>query len=245
MFIAFYIWNSQLSSNFKLCKKSDPKVLECLRNASRDAVISMADDKYALFFIRHTDTHAQNEILRIGKTLRIYVMQRLKSFKILPIESLAINSVKIGESQDSMIDWDNLKLSFVSFNPQVDFIADYKLEGRILLMPIQGEGRCNLTLYNLTSKQEIHFKKFQKDGETYMQAVNYFIKFIPEHITLHFDNLFNGNTFLGEEMNRFINMNSDLIFKEFQTSFEETFGLIFIKITNDIFNRVPMNKIFL
>lgn len=45
-------------------------------------------------------------------------------------------------------------------------------------------------------------------------------------------------------MNRFINENSDLIFKELEASYEETFGLVFTKLTNDIFTRVPMNKIF-
>ncbi|XP_050460828.1 protein takeout [Cataglyphis hispanica] len=226
-----------LPSNFKLCKKSDPKTLECLPDAIRDAIISMADG--------------------------------LKSFKILPLEPLAVNSVKIGESQGSVslkqeyrnvkvhgltkglhlssdqIDWDNLIFKLESFNPQVDFIADYKLEGRILLLSVQGEGKCNLILYNVTTKHDVRFKKFQKDGETYLRAVNFFIKLIPEHVTLHFDNLFNENIFLGEEMDRFINTNSDLLFKDFQASFEETFSLVFIKITNDIFSRVPMNKIFL
>lgn len=45
-------------------------------------------------------------------------------------------------------------------------------------------------------------------------------------------------------MNTFINENSDLIFQEVRGTYEETFGLIFRKITNDIFLRVPMNKIF-
>ncbi|GAB1862928.1 Protein takeout [Camponotus japonicus] len=227
----------ELPSNFKLCKRSDPKALECIGNAARDAVILMA--------------------------------KGLKDFKILPIEPLAINSVKIGETQGSVslkqeyrnvklhgltkglqvynyqIDWDNLIFKSKSFNPQVDFVADYTLEGKILLLPIQGEGRCNLTMYNMTTTNEIRFEKFQKDGETYLRAIKYLVKLTPKHITLHFDNLLSGNTFLGEEINKFINMNADVLFKELQAAYEETFGLVFTKITNDIFTRVPMNKIFM
>jgi len=33
-----------------------------------------------------------------------------------------------------------------SFLPRVDLIADYKLSGRILLLPIYGEGKCNITM---------------------------------------------------------------------------------------------------
>ncbi|XP_029669800.1 protein takeout [Formica exsecta] len=227
----------ELPSNFKVCKRSDPKVLDCVADAVKDAIISMA--------------------------------KGLKSFKILPLEPLAISSVKIGESQGAVsieqeyrniklhgltkglqlynyqIDWDNLIFRSETFTPQVDFVADYKLEGKVLLLPVQGEGRSNITMYNLTTKHEIHFEKFQKDGETYMRAVKYSIKLFSKHKTLRFDNLFNGNTFLGEEMNKFLNTNGDLLFKELQASYEETFSLVFIKITNDIFTRVPMNKIFM
>ncbi|XP_025268450.1 protein takeout isoform X2 [Camponotus floridanus] len=231
-------WNILLSSSsFKLCKRSDPKVLECIANAARDAVISLAEG--------------------------------LKDFKILPIEPLTINSVKIGETQGSVslkqeyqnvklhgltkglqiynyqIDWDNLIFKSLAFNPQVDFVADYKIEGKILLLPIQGEGRCNITMYNLTTTSDIRFEKFQKDGETYLRAIKYLVTLTPKHITLHFDNIMSGNTFLDEEINKFINTNADVLFKELQAAYEETFGLIFTKITNDIFTRVPMNKIFM
>lgn len=50
--------------------------------------------------------------------------------------------------------------------------------------------------------------------------------------------------FIGEQMNRFINENSELIFKELQTAYEETFSLVFTKIDNEIFNRIPFDKIF-
>ncbi|XP_024876958.1 protein takeout-like [Temnothorax curvispinosus] len=225
-----------LPSNFKTCKKSDPKVLECIADAVKDAVVSLA--------------------------------KGLKSFKILPIDPLVVDSLKIGESQGSVslkqeyrnvkiygltkdlqvynytIDWDNLIFRSESFNPQVDFVADYKLDGKILLLPIRGEGKCNISIHDLITKHEIHYEKFQKDGETYMRSTKYMVNFIPKHVSLHFDNLFNGDNILGEQMHRFLNENSDLIFKELEAPYEETFGLVFTKLTNDIFSRVPMNKIF-
>lgn len=50
---------------------------------------------------------------------------------------------------------------------------------------------------NLTTKHDIHFEKFQKDGDTYMKATKYITKFTPQHTTLRFDNLFSGDTILG------------------------------------------------
>ena len=45
-------------------------------------------------------------------------------------------------------------------------------------------------------------------------------------------------------MNKFLNENADLLFKELKGPYEETFGIVFKKLANDIFSRVPMNKIF-
>lgn len=226
----------ELPNNFRICKKSDPKYLECIAEASRDAVISMANG--------------------------------LKSFKILPLEPLAVDSVKIGESEGSVtlaqeykniklhgltkglqihnykIDWDRLVFRSDAYNPQVDFVGDYKVNGKVLLLPVRGSGKSNITMYDLKTENIIYFEKYQKNGEDYLKVKNYVVKFSPDRVTLRFDNLFDGDSVLGEQMNRFINENSQLLFKELQAPYEETFGLVFARISNEIFSRVPMAKIF-
>lgn len=223
-------------SNFKLCKRNTPKYSECISDAVTNVIISLAGG--------------------------------LKSFKILPLEPLNVDSVKIGESEGSVslmqeyknikiygltkglvvsnykIDFDKLILESDSFNPQVDFVADYKLNGKILLLPITGSGKSNITMYNLHAHNLIYCEKVEKKGETYLKVTKYDIKFKPEKVSLRFDNLFNGDSVLGEQMNRFINENSDILFKELQAPYEETFGLVFAKISNDIFSRIPMDKLF-
>ncbi|XP_017763070.1 PREDICTED: protein takeout-like [Eufriesea mexicana] len=227
-----------LPNNWRTCDRSlpDDAYYNCIAEAAQDAVVSLA--------------------------------RGLKSFKILPIEPLAVDNLKIGESQGSValrqeyknikihgltkdlkvksyhIDWDKCLISSDTFSPQVDFVADYKLDGKVLLLPIRGSGRSNITLYNLNSHNEIRCEKIQKNGETYLRTKKYVVKFDPGRVNLVFDNLFEGDKILGEQMNRFINENSDLIFKELQGPYEETFGLIFAKVSNDVFSRVPMNKMF-
>ncbi|KAK2582559.1 hypothetical protein KPH14_004850 [Odynerus spinipes] len=223
-------------SNFKLCKRNDPRYSDCIADAVTKAVTSLAGG--------------------------------LKAFKILPLEPLAVDNIKIGEAEGSVslmqeykniklhgltkglvvkdykIDFNKLILESDSFNPQVDFVADYKLNGKILLLPVRGSGKSNITMYNLRSHNVIYCEKFEKKGETYLRVKKYDIKFHPEKVTLQFDNLFNGDPVLAEPMNKFINENSDLLFKELQAPYEETFGLVFAKISNDLFTRIPMNKLF-
>lgn len=44
---------------------------------------------------------------------------------------------------------------------------------------------------------------------------------------------------------RFLNSNSDLVFNELKESYEKALSSVFQNVTNEIFDRVPMNKIFL
>lgn len=77
-----------------------------------------------------------------------------------------------------------------------------------------------------------------------MRITKYVVKFSPGKIFLNFDNLFNGDTILGNQMNRFINANAELLFSELQGSYEDIFALVFTKIINDVFTRIPFEKIF-
>lgn len=228
----------ELPSSFKVCNRTlpDPEYYQCIANSARDAIVSMAGG--------------------------------LKSFKILPVEPLTMESVKIGGSQGSVslkqeyrniklygltkglvvknyhIDWDKCLLTSEAYNPRVDFVADYKLDGKILLLPVKGSGKSNITMYDLKTQNDIHCEKYEKKGVPYLRITKYNIKFTPDHVSIRFDNLFNGDSILGEQMNRFINENSDLLFKELQSPYEETFGIVFAKVANDFFSRVPFEKIF-
>lgn len=61
----------------------------------------------------------------------------------------------------------------------------------------------------------------------------------------NFENLFNGDKRLGDEINKVLNENWDSIYNDVRSSYDESFGLIFKDIANRIFNRVPFNDLFL
>ncbi|XP_015108836.1 protein takeout-like isoform X2 [Diachasma alloeum] len=226
---------ADLPSNFKICKQNDPNLEECFAEASKQAINLMAPG--------------------------------LKSLRLLPIDPLSVDSVSIGEGggavslkqeyrniklyglskglevSDYKVDLPNLVFKSMSFNPQVDFVADYTVDGKVLVLPIRGHGRSNITMLNLKTQNTFYGEKFEKDGETYMRITKYNVKFNPEKVLLKFENLFGGDKFLSNQMNTFLNENADLLFKELQASYEETFGLVFAQMANEIFTRVPFNKI--
>ncbi|VVD02345.1 unnamed protein product [Leptidea sinapis] len=97
---------------------------------------------------------------------------------------------------------------------------------------------------NLVVKHELIGEPVERDGHTYMRMRDYRVKFVPKRVLLHFSNLFNGDKRLGDQMNLFLNENSDLVFNELKESYEKSLSSVFQDVTNKIFNSVPMNKIF-
>ncbi|KAK0176778.1 hypothetical protein PV328_000883 [Microctonus aethiopoides] len=227
---------SELPSDFKICRRSDPNLAACFNEAGQKATIFLANG--------------------------------LKSLEVPPIEPLAIERMTVGETHGVValkqdfrniklhgltkglkvtgynIDFDKLVFKSLSFNPEISFDADYTIDGRLLLLPIRGNGKANITMYNMKSTNTYYGEKFEKNGEIYMKIKKFLVKLSPEKIHLHFSNLFNGDKLLGNQMNKFLNANSDLLFNEMRAPYEETFGNVFTKIANDVFSKVPFNKIF-
>lgn len=77
-----------------------------------------------------------------------------------------------------------------------------------------------------------------------MEATDLKLAAKPGRIYYHFDNLFNGDKALGDNMNTFLNDNWEAIFVEVQKSFENEFAAIFQKIISKVFSKYPYEKFF-
>lgn len=128
--------------------------------------------------------------------------------------------------------------------PRVNLAGDYTMTGRILLLPIVGHGKANITMVNLKTVHELIGEPIKKNGQVYIRFKEYNIKLIPARVYLNFENLFNGDRLLGNQMNRFMNDNWELIFNELKGGYEETLSYVFKEVTNKLFTKVPMDTIF-
>lgn len=118
------------------------------------------------------------------------------------------------------------------------------MSGRILLLPITGSGRANLTLVNTKIEHRLIGEPYEQDGVKYMKLKDYKVSFDPKRVYIHFENLFNDKV-LSETMNRFLNENWEIAFNELKTGYSKSFGKIFKEISNRIFTKVPFDQIFL
>ena len=61
---------------------------------------------------------------------------------------------------------------------------------------------------------------------------------------MSFENLFNGDKALGDNMNLFLNENWQDILKELKPSISEALSQIFAALINAVFGKVPYNEIW-
>uniref|UniRef100_A0A1A9UNH9 Uncharacterized protein n=1 Tax=Glossina austeni TaxID=7395 RepID=A0A1A9UNH9_GLOAU len=126
----------------------------------------------------------------------------------------------------------------------VSLLGDYVLSGKVLILPIQGEGKSNLTLVNTVFSIDFAGVADEKDGEVYMKLKNFRFHVDPQSFIFQFDNLFNGDKALGDNMNKFLNENWKEIFNELRASIEKEFGAVVEKVIGQVYTKYPYAKYF-
>ncbi|CAG9558885.1 unnamed protein product [Danaus chrysippus] len=224
------------AENFIKCKRNDGTLNDCLKGAVPDALRKMVEGIPALSVPPLEPLFVSGMNIESGAG-PVTITQNYRNIKLHGLTDSILTTYKA--------DLKHHRLRTDSLTPKMEFIADYVMKGRILVLPIQGKGVANITMVNLVVKHDLIGEPVVKDGETFMHIKDYRIKFIPEKVNLHFSNLFNGDKRLGDQMNIFLNENSDLVFNELKESYEKSLSSVFQDVTNKIFDKVPMNKIFI
>lgn len=130
------------------------------------------------------------------------------------------------------------------FVKQISLIGDYSVSGSVLILPIQGEGKCNLTLDNLDVSIKFIPEMYTKNGKEYMRTQKYKFSFTTTRLYIYLGNLFRGDKALGDNTNLFLNENWRDIFDDLKPKLFETFGEIFEKIINSAFSIYPYDEMY-
>jgi Holliday junction resolvasome RuvABC ATP-dependent DNA helicase subunit len=90
----------------------------------------------------------------------------------------------------------------------------------------------------------MQYEEVKKKGKTHMKFVSGEGTFKPSSIVFHFDNLFNGDKLLGDEINRVVNENWKLLFEDIEDTFLDAMTKILINILNHFFSKVSIEEAF-
>ncbi|XP_055679537.1 protein takeout-like [Lutzomyia longipalpis] len=195
-----------------------------------------------------------------------------RGLHLIPIDPLHINEIKITQERESPVNI-NLVLSNTDIiglrnvvvtrvkgfekDPtnvvfeaeaklkQIALLGHYKIDGRVLILPIQGNGKSNLTLDNLTFKLKFKTTQTYKNSKVYIQTKDFLFNFDTTRLYISFENLFNGDKALSDNMNRFLNENWKDILDELKPAITDAFSQIFNSIINTIFSKIAYSDIYL
>nr|AEY81370.1 take out [Bactrocera dorsalis] len=128
--------------------------------------------------------------------------------------------------------------------PVASLIGDYKIQGRILILPISGSGKNNITMIDAELILQWEGVPVEKDGETYMKTDKFRAIVKPSRVFFELQNLFNGDKALGDNMNLFLNENWKEIYQEVDVTFSKEISKLMSSIIDSVLDKTPYNKLF-
>lgn len=223
------------SAYFQICHKSDPDISTCIKNTIQD--------------------------------MRPKLITGIPELKLVPLEPLVIPRLEFNEGTGNFrfsqvltnvtirglgafrlrnvkMDLSTLTLDLDILTPSMVFNADYEMDGRILLVPLNGKGDCVLNFTDVTTAARTVYKVVNRDGQEFLDVEDIKWTIDAGHCSIYFNNLFGGDKILGDTTNRFLNANWREALKTYKYLPEEAFGVLFKDLTNKVLKHFPYKEIF-
>lgn len=139
--------------------------------------------------------------------------------------------------------------------------GNYVMHGKMLLMPLSGNGTCrgNFSELNIIStKKNINLKKIEGDVDAttsivaervmknngqHLKVKALFVDFNIGTAEIRLEDLFDGNSELGEAMNNFLNDNWKIVAAEIRPAIEDSIAHIVKSITERLFDEYTLDQL--
>uniref|UniRef100_A0A1L8DQC8 Putative hemolymph juvenile hormone binding protein n=1 Tax=Nyssomyia neivai TaxID=330878 RepID=A0A1L8DQC8_9DIPT len=232
---------SSLSAKFpddiQKCKAAD---LKCLPEIITKVIKNVPNGHRGLHLIPIDPLHINEIKITQQRESPVNINLVLSNTDIIGLQNVVVTKVKGFEKDPTNVVFEaDAKLK------QILLLGRYKIDGRVLILPIQGNGKSNLTLDNLTFKLKFKTTQTLKNSKTYIQTKDFLFNFDTTRLYISFENLFNGDRALSDNMNRFLNENWKDILDELKPAITDAFSQIFNSIINTIFSRIAYSDIYL
>ncbi|XP_014241740.1 protein takeout [Cimex lectularius] len=226
---------AKLPKSWKVCRRSDSKMNECLKVATKNAIQDLKNGNPQLGVLPLDPLRFDRLILDQGSG-PVSIKLDFRNLDLIGISSAKVEKMKA--------DWANYNLEAeVTFGKKIMLLGDYTISGKVLVLPITGAGKCNLTFDNFVAKLAAKGREVVKGNQKYMQVDKFTVAIETSRLHVYLANLFNGDKTLGNQMNIFLNENWQDILKELKPTISSAFGAAFKEIANRVFSKIPINQI--
>ncbi|XP_011309498.1 protein takeout [Fopius arisanus] len=227
-------WTEELPSFLKICRRSDPNLNECIKR-SVDHLRPYLQTGIPAFNIPPCEPLHVPEIAISQAAGPVSISSSYSNIQIGGGSDFNLKSVKIDTDKDRI----RLKL----YIPRLTMLSDYKMIGKILMLPITGHGRARGNYSDIDAIVTIQGERYadRQTEKTHFRVVDFYCDFEVGHATIHLDNLFNGDETLADAMNLFLNDNWKTVAAEIKPVLEETVSKLFKNFSNKIYSKYPLD----
>ncbi|XP_067614030.1 protein takeout [Eurosta solidaginis] len=208
---------AKMPSFVKTCLRSDPNLDMCAR---KSLLALKGHLKYGIpeLYIPPLTPLVVPEVKMDQDSGAIYLHSIFKDITVNGLDDFKINELHIDPEKMTV----KMSLSL----PKVRMVAKYAMDGKIMMMPLVGEGdfKANLTNVELdTLITAVHYKRHDR---LYAKVKDVNIKYTLGDVKVHLSNLFNGDKALGDRMNAFLNENWNSLSNELSPLMEDAIANI-------------------
>lgn len=134
------------------------------------------------------------------------------------------------------------ELTVALYVPEMKVTGLYTLDGQVFLFPARGSGEfwANFRGVDAQGTSQLTIEA-SPDGTERLRVSNTNIDFTIEHLKIHLNDLFNGDSILGRAANLFINDNGREILREVKPQVVVRLNDMVQKVMNDALSQLPVS----
>ncbi|KAJ3650906.1 hypothetical protein Zmor_016981 [Zophobas morio] len=221
--------------NFKRCLRKDPEFKKCYIKAAQFGITQLTKP-YKAFDLPNLEPLLVPSLTIAGRGGVVDVDQTFKNCKVHGLTTMKLDKFELN--------FTNKTLDIVAGIKKLAFECEYKLDGKVLLLTIQGEGDSLITFSDFRAVFNASFEEVTKGAKTYYKTGRTELVSRTGNMHFQFDNLFNGNKELGDNINSVLNDNWKQIFDELYPDYNEVVRRILTDIMTKIWDNVSLEEFF-
>ncbi|XP_053604553.1 protein takeout-like [Plodia interpunctella] len=125
--------------------------------------------------------------------------------------------------------------------------GNYNLDGHLIILPVQGQGKYTITIQDIVIKTYTELQTVEgSDGKPHWHIASWSHRYTTKTgAQFHFDNLFNGNRVLADPVDEFLNSNWQEVMEEVAPPVVKATVQGVIDAVEALYKAVPVEQLYI
>ncbi|KAL5278517.1 hypothetical protein ACFFRR_003257 [Megaselia abdita] len=216
-----------LPSFVQSCQRSSVNLNDCVQD-SIESLIPMLSKGIPELFIPPLDPLHIPEVTLEENSGAVVFSSSYKNISVKGLSRFGISSVEVNPKIP--------EFRFKFYFPEIQIKANYSVTGKIMLMPLQGDGLVRANFTDVDATVLMTGRLIEKDEHKHIEVIKIHPEYTIGGSKVHLENLFNGDEKLGSAMNSFLNENWKSVSEEIRPIMEELMASMLDNTASKLFN---------